>query len=116
MEPDQIRQVVSPMDDLFLFGALMPSIVDLRGRAAKGMPAEKAAEAILGSRQYLSSFGGQIPPAFELLIAEHFEVLVERLLPAATEDYREAVAAKLEEAIEAEGGGGDEEEEAETQQ
>lgn len=113
MEPDQIRQVVSPMDDLFLFGALMPSIVDLRGRVAKGMPAQKAAEAVLGSRQYLSSFGGQIPPAFELLIAEHFEVLVERLLPDATEHYREAVAAKLEEAIEAERGGGDEEEEEE---
>jgi hypothetical protein len=111
MEPDQIRLVVNPMEDPFLFGPLLPAIVDLRGRVAKGMTPDKAAESILGSRQYLSSFGGALPPAFELMMAEHYEVLVERLLPNSPDDYREAVAATIEEQIDAEGGGGEEEEE-----
>ena len=115
MEPDQIRLVVNPMDDLFLFGPLLPAIVDLRGRVAKGMPAEKAAESVLGSRQYLQSFGGQLPPAFELLMAEHYEVLVERLLPGVEVEYQAAVAETIERIIDSEGGD-DEEEEAETQQ
>ena len=117
LEPDQIRLVVNPLDDLVLFGPLLPSIVDLRGRVAKGMPAEKAAEAVLGSRQYLSSFGGALPPAFELLMAEHYEVLVERLVPDAGPEYQAAVSETIERMIDAEGGGEEEEEEeAETQQ
>lgn len=116
MEPDQIRLVVNPLEDMVLFGPLLPAIVDLRGRVAKGMPAEKAAEAVLGSRQYLRSSGGAIPPAFELLMAEHFEVLVERLLPDVDVEYQAAVAETIERIIDSEEGGGDEEEEAETQQ
>lgn len=104
MEPDQIRLVVNGAADNDLFGLLMPSIADLRDHVAKGLPADKAAEAILSSRQYLAAFGGRIPPAFELLMAEHYEVLVERLLPASTEDYRRAVAETLAIAIEAESG------------
>lgn len=110
-EPDQIRIATNPYDDATLFGALASSITDLRVRVSKGMPAEKAAEAVLGSRQYLSSFGGVLPPAFELLAAEHYEVLVERLLPEAGEEYQAAVAEAIERILDAEGGGGGDEEE-----
>jgi len=105
MEPEQIRVVVNPLSDEMLFGLLLPSIADLREHVAKGLPAEKAAEAILSSRQYLAAFGGRIPPAFELLMAEHYEVLVERLLPASPETYRHAVAEVLAVTIDAEEGG-----------
>ena len=110
LEPDRIRLVVNPLEDIVLFGPLLPAITDLRARVAKGMPAEKAAESVLGSRQYLQSFGGAIPPAFELLMAEHYEVLVERLLPNADVAYQAAVAEMIEQTIDAEGGGDGEEE------
>jgi hypothetical protein len=111
LDPDQIRLVVNPLEDVVLFGPLLPAIVDLRARVARGMPADKAAESILGSRQYLASFGGALPPAFELLMAEHYEVLVERLLPGVADDYCQAVAEMLEGQIDAENGGGEEQEE-----
>jgi hypothetical protein len=117
MEADQIRLVVNPLPDAALFGPLLPAIADLRAKVDRGMLADKAAESILGSRQYLARFGdGQLPPAFELLMAEHYEVLVERLLPNATDEYRQLVAAMLEEQIDAESGDSGEEQEEETVQ
>jgi len=102
MDPDQLAGIVAPLDDNMLFGALLPYVTDLRVRAAKGLAPAKAAEFILGTRQYIHSFGASPPPAFELLAAEQLEVLTERLLPDAPEEYQDAVIEIMEKALEAE--------------
>jgi hypothetical protein len=102
MDPDQVAEVVNPLDDQMLFGALLPYVNDLRVRAAKGLTVAKAAEFILGTRQYIHSFGASPPPAFELLAAEQLEVLTERLLPDAPEEYQDAVIEVMEKQLEAE--------------
>ena len=42
LDPDQIRMVVNPLEDIVLFGAFLQAIADLSARVAKGMPTEEA--------------------------------------------------------------------------
>jgi hypothetical protein len=102
MEPEQVEEVVRPLDDSMLFGGLLPYVTDLRAKAANGLPPEKAAAFILGTRQYIHSFGASPPPAFELLAAEQLEILVERLLPDVTEEYQDAILDIIEKQLDAE--------------
>jgi len=106
MDPEACYDTLKPLDDQMLFGALLPYVQDLRDKVAAGkLPEEKAAEFILGTRAYATSFGGAPPPAFELLAAEQLDVLVERLLPDAEEDYKEGVVEIMETTLEAENNG-----------
>lgn len=102
MDPEQIEEVVNALDDAMLFGGMLTYVVDLRKRAASGLSVAKAAEFILGTRQYIHSFGASPPPAFELLAAEQLEVLVDRLLPDAPEEYQDAVIEIMEKQLAAE--------------
>lgn len=102
MEPDQVAEVVNPLDDTMLFGGLLPYVTDMRVRVASGLPPAKTAEFVLGTRQYIHSFGASPPPAFELLAAGHLEVLIERILPDAPEEYQDAVIDLMEKKLEAE--------------
>ncbi len=102
MEPEQVEEVVRVLDDAKLFGALLPYVIDLRAKAAKGLSVAKAVEFILGTRQYINSFGDSPPPAFELMAAEQLEVLVGRLLPDAPEEYQDAILDDIEKQLEAE--------------
>lgn len=102
MEPEQVEQAVATLDDTVLFGAMLGYVNDLRARASNGLPPVKAAEFILGTRQYIHSFGASPPPAFELLAAEQLEVLVDRLLPEAPNEYKNAVLDIIEKQLDAE--------------
>jgi hypothetical protein len=102
MDADQIGEIVDALDDAVLFGGMMTYVNDLRARAAKGLPPAKAAEFILGTRTYIHSFGASPPPAFELLAADQLEVLTERLLPDAPEEYQDAVIDIMEKQLAAE--------------
>jgi len=101
-DTDQILELIRPLDDTALFGAMLQYVNDLRVRAANGLPHAKAAEFILGTRQYIHSFGASPPPAFDLLASEHLEALTERLLPNAPEEYQDAVIDIMEKQIAAE--------------
>lgn len=102
MEPDQMSEIIKPLADEQLFGAMLQYVIDLRRRVASNLPVAKATEFILGTRAYANSFGGAPPPAFELLASGHLEVLVDRLLPDAPEEYQDAVINLMEQTLEAE--------------
>jgi hypothetical protein len=104
--PKDALEAIEPLDDQMLFGALMPYVTDLRAKVSSGrLPEEKAAEFVLGTRAYANSFGAAPPPAFELLAAGQIAVLIERLLPDASEEYKDGVVQIMEERLEAENGG-----------
>lgn len=109
-DPDVLREMVALLNDEQLFGITLAYVEQLR---ASGDPPEKLAESILASRQYITSFGGVIPPGMELLIAQQTVVLVERLLPEATDELRAAVVEEIDAALEVENGGAEEEDEEE---
>jgi len=91
MSPDDIRQVTDLWDDAKLFGPLLlPYVLQLRATTPLPEPAE-VAQKVLQAQGQIQGFGGEVPPAMELLVASQLEVLVERLLPEATDEYQDAV-------------------------
>ncbi len=112
-DPDVLREMVALLNDEQLFGMTLAYVEQLR---ASDDPPEKLAESILSSRQYITSLGGVIPPGMELLIAQQTVVLVERLLPDATEELRAAVVEEIDAALEIENGGADDDDEEEDEE
>ena len=104
---DAIQSIVEEMDDETFFEAALSQIHILREQAQKGLPAAEAANAILMSRQYFQSYG-DVPPAIEILGAGHIDILVDRLLPEATDEYRVAVADAIRVEMRKEAAGGSE--------
>lgn len=99
LDPDVVRDGMAQYTDEQLFTVLMPYVEQLRGGSP---PAQEVASYILQGRQYCEQLRSAqpptaMPPAMELLDAEQLEVLVERLLPAATEDFQDEVVEALEE-------------------
>lgn len=88
---EDIRASVAPLGDDEFFGpVLLPFAKQIREEVKSGMKAEGAAEMLLRNRAHLAAIG-TMPPAVELLYAEQLEVLIERLLPDAAPEYRQAV-------------------------
>ncbi len=98
---EDIRATVAPLDDDNFFGMLLPFVKQIREQVKSGMKAEGAAEMLLRHRGALANLGS-MPPAVELLYADHLEVLIERLLPDAAPAYREVVINAIEATLEAE--------------
>jgi hypothetical protein len=98
---EDIRATVATLDDDNFFGALFPFVKQIREQVTSGMKAEGAAEMLLRNRGMLANLGS-MPPAVELLYADHLEVLIERLLPDAAPAYREVVVTAIESTLEAE--------------
>jgi hypothetical protein len=105
LAPEHMYEVASLFPDEQFFGATMSEVVKLRIGVQNGLAPAQVAEAVLGARAYLQGFS-QLPPAFEILAAEHVEVLVSRLLPGVPEEYQDAVVDAIEATLEAESGGG----------
>lgn len=105
---EDIRASVAPLGDDEFFGpVLLPFAKQIREEVKSGMKAEGAAEMLLRNRAYLQSLG-TMPPAVELLYADHLEVLIERLLPDAEPAYRETVVEAIEKQLDAETNGAEE--------
>lgn len=92
---DEVRMIVAGFDDAKFFGSALMQIANLRAAVEKeDLKPPQCAGAVLMSRQYFMAFG-ELPPAIELLNHGHFEVLVERLLPQVTEQFRADVVASI---------------------
>ncbi len=101
MSPDDIRQVTDLWDDAKLFGPLLlPYVLQLRATTPLPEPAE-VAQKVLQAQGQIQGFGGEVPPAMELLVASQLEVLVERLLPEAPDEYQDDVIEAIANAAEA---------------
>jgi hypothetical protein len=105
-DPDEIREAVAPYTDEIMFGSLLQYVQQLRAQTPS---AEKVAAYMIQARQYAET-RSEFPPAIELLYAQQLEVLVEKLLPAATAAFRAEVVDALEDLLEDERGGGDDDE------
>lgn len=112
MPVDDVRQAAAQYTEEQFFGPILQLVQQKRQEVANGLSAEEYANTLLGARQYLTTLG-QRPVAVELLYAEQFEVLVERLLPQADEEYREEVVDVLQTTIDEESGRGSDEDEGE---
>lgn len=103
MDSEHVHEVGLLFPDEQFFGVTWSKVLELRAGVAQGMTPDQVANAVLSARQYLQGFGA-LPPAFEILAAEHVEVLIERLLPEAPEEYQDAVILAIEATLAAEGG------------
>lgn len=92
--PDDMRALVAekwPKDEDF-FGPFWSQVRDrVRPGVANGAKAEEVADGVMSARAYCQSWG-QFPPAIQLLDGGHIDLLVDRLIPEAPDDYRIAVA------------------------
>lgn len=94
LSADDVRMAVEQFDDDALFGPrLLAFVQQLR---ASPPPAAEVAKYVLQGRDQLASLN-ETPPAMELLVAEQFDVLVERLMPGAEKSYHDAIVSALEE-------------------
>lgn len=105
MEPDDVAEAVKAFPDEVFFGTmLLPHINELRRQVAGGLTAEMAADTLLKSRPQLQAVT-PIPGAVELFMAEQIEVLIERVFPDVTDEYRATVVEIIEAQIDAEAEG-----------
>jgi hypothetical protein len=100
-DPDEVAEAVKPFGDADFFGPILPHIKMLRDQIKSGLKPEQAAEMLLRSRPNLMTLS-PMPPAVELMIAEQIEVLVDRIMPDADDDYRESVTNTIEAQLDAE--------------
>ena len=109
---EDLRQSALAYTDEELFGPFHSHVDNLRQAVAAGLGADKAAEAIASSRLYFQSAGVE-PPAAEMLKAEQFEVLVDRLLPESDADFRASIVTAMRgDGTDEDDGGDDDEQEA----
>jgi len=96
MTEDEVWTTVEHFDDPGFFGSAYEHVVQLRHEVAGGLDVDRTADFVLQAVQLLMG-GNEFPPAMELLHNGHIAVMVERLLPDATPEYRERLADKLHE-------------------
>lgn len=129
MDPKQLAVDLRKVPDEELFTTLIIAVKQLRDNVAMLQPDQMAGYVLEGRDSAVRTHNiavdagnttEKIPPALELLFAEQYEVLIDRLLPSAPAAYRAAVVEQLATLIAAETGaaveddeGDDDEEDAE---
>lgn len=110
MDPEVLLESFKPIQDDWLFGGpLLAEVEKLRARVAAGtVKPEEVASYVVQAQGYVQSMKLS-PPIMDLLHAEQVEVFIDRLLPAASDDYRDAVIDALEETLGIESDDDDEE-------
>lgn len=96
LDPEIVLDTCTQYTDEDFFGMLWPTVQQLRGMKTPDAPT--LATYITQARAQAHS-AGQSPPAMELFDAEHFDVLLVRLLPDSEEEYRDSVAEELDRAV-----------------
>ena len=111
LDPDVLADAMSKFSDNVFFGDQLGTYVaQIRQRVAAGAATpEELAKFLLDQRNFLATID-PMPPAVELFQAEQIEVLIERMIPEAEDEYREKVVTIIEDAIEAEDEGDAEDE------
>ncbi len=113
MDSVQLAESLGTRSDEWLFTTLIVAVKQLRDNIKVLQPDQMAAYVLQGrdevarTNQLAIDAGNTpdpIPPALELLFAEQYAVLVDRLLPDAAPDYRAAVVEQLGTLIAAETG------------
>lgn len=93
-----------PTDEA-MFTTLIAAVKQLRDNVSLLQPDQMAGYVLQGRDNVAASGQLPVPPALELLFAEQYEVLIDRLLPNASAEYRAAVVEQLGTLIAAETGG-----------
>lgn len=92
---EMIRQIASSFADDEFFGSLVQRVGELRQGVTANLAPALAAEYALQGRDHLRG-ASEFPPVLELLLAGHLTVVVERLFPNATDEYRALVVEAME--------------------
>jgi hypothetical protein len=87
---EMIRQIAGGFADDEFFGSLVQRVGELRQGVTANLAPALAAEYALQGRDHLRG-ASEFPPVLELLLAGHLTVVVERLFPNATDEYRALV-------------------------
>jgi hypothetical protein len=95
-DEDTVRTAIAGISDQEFFGSVYGHVVQLREQVedGEGLPVADCADFVLQAIQFIQG-AGEYPPALELLHNQHVEIMIERLLPNATEEYRDALAEEL---------------------
>ena len=91
MDEDEIRAATVQFDDEAFFGVLAQFVPNMRSANNGQPPAAEVAKYVKQAEEFVKRSGKPMPPAIELLYAEHIEVLVERIFPGADEAYIDEV-------------------------
>jgi hypothetical protein len=110
LDPDVLAEQMAKFSDNVFFGdKLGVYVAQIRQRVVSGAAtAEQLAEFLLQQRNFFGSLD-PIPMAVELFMAAQIDVLIDRMLPEASDEFREKVVTIIEYTLEAEDAGKDEE-------
>jgi hypothetical protein len=87
-----VKAITDQHDDPSLFGLLYTEVDKLRAAVStNSLTPQQIANFIMQAQQFAAGTG-EMPPAVELLVTGHIDLLVERLLPTSLEPFRVAVA------------------------
>ena len=96
-DADTVRQAVANIPDDQFFGAVYGHVQKLRAEVGdgSGLDVGQCADFVLQAVEFLNG-ASEYPPALELLHNQHADIMLERLLPDAAPEYREALGQELE--------------------
>lgn len=86
---EDVRAITDALSDEIFFGPFHQNVMELRA-AIDSLKPEEVANFVLRAQAAAGGYG-ELPPCLEMLVTDHIDILVDRLLPQSSRQYRIAV-------------------------
>lgn len=86
---EQVKAITDAIPDDMFFGMFYQNVLELR-QAVGNLQPQEVANFVIRAQATAAGYG-ELPPAIEMLVTDHIDILVDRLLPESSAEFRVAV-------------------------